>query len=53
MGMQHVHPAWMQRLPIRPPETMNTTVVVTIVVFVVLLLFSGSCAMCGACLQAM
>jgi serine/threonine protein kinase len=53
MGMQPMHPAWMQRLPIRPPETMNTTVVVTIVVFVVLLLFSGSCAMCGACLQAM
>jgi hypothetical protein len=31
---------------------MSTTTVVTIIAFVLLIFFSGSCAMCGACIRA-
>ncbi|MFO0735461.1 MAG: protein kinase [Labilithrix sp.] len=52
MGMQPQHPQWVQRLPIRPPESMSQTAVIVILVLFVVLV-SGSCAMCSACLQLM
>lgn len=52
LGTAPPQPHWVRRLPIKPPETMSTTAIVTIIAFVLLLLFSSSCAMCGACIRA-
>jgi len=45
------HPQWVRRLPVRPPEGMSTTAIVTIVAFVILLLTTSSCVACAACIQ--
>ncbi|MBX3228724.1 MAG: serine/threonine protein kinase [Labilithrix sp.] len=41
------HPAWMRRLPVRPPEGMGAGTITLLIIAVVLTLFISTCAMCG------